>query len=180
MAKPRSHHDYSIQDIQEAIGAMFICGIGGVLIPSDSIDFTVPPSDSLCSGRLVLVTTKAGSIRPSIDNKNHKVTLLVDKTGNENKLLIRVPIGVRLFKVKLSDGFVLYYEAAQDHEILPTYIQMGTDTDQGQKVQEVVLVVSPVPPRDPALATAKMALIELTWQELQTRRAQEGLPPMIA
>jgi hypothetical protein len=136
--------------------------------------FFAPPEKSSFAGRLLLARVKEGSIKVDIHLDKHQVCLsTVNASGNE-ELLIRIPIGVRLFKVKAKGGSFFYYEASDGFNIVPLFIPKGTDKDQ--KVQEVVLAVSPVPPRDPSAATEPAHLIELTAHELTLRISQAGLP----
>jgi len=108
----------------------------------------------------------------------HTVTLTLKPGGTDQKLLFRIPIGVRVFKVNVGSAFFLYYETSESHNIIPTHYPMGTYS--GQVMQEVVLIVSPVPLRDPNLATDDLSFNEITLDELNKRRAQEGDPPISA
>jgi hypothetical protein len=173
MPKPVSKAEFSIEDLF-APSSKMPCGEGGIVGFPQHLEFKAPPVSSPFAGRLVLATAKQGSIKVQVDLKNHKVRLNVSKSGNEKELLIRLPIGVRLFKVTVSDGYFFYYETAEGYNVIPFYVKKGTDP--GQKMQELILVVSPVPPRDASQATQPFTIEELTLEELNTRRAQDGLP----
>lgn len=124
----------------------------------------------------MLATVPKGSINVAIDLDNHRVLLDADDTGNNKALLIRIPIGVRLFKVQIHGGFFIYYETAAGYNILPHYIKEGTDPDQ--LMQELVLVLSAVPPRDASVATQPIDLKKLSLMELNVRLKQEGSKPI--
>ena len=175
MPRTIADSELSIEDISGST-VMFECGVGGALVFPQSIEFKAPPPDSPDAGRLVLATTKTGSIKAKIDLKSHLVSLQIVKTGDERELLFRIPIGVRIFSVRAVGGFFLYYETMDGYNVLPLYIPKGSDS--GQTMQEIVLVVSPVPPRDPAQATDRLTFPHLTVHELNARRVENGLPPI--
>jgi hypothetical protein len=152
------------------------CGAGGGLVFPQNIEFKAPPPRSPNAGRLVLATAKTGSILVDIKLKEHRVFLNIVKGGDERDLLIRIPIGVRIFEVRAVGGFFLYYETMDGYNVIPLYIANGTDS--GQTMQELVLAVSPVPPRDPMQATERLTFPHLTVHELNIRRLQNGLPPL--
>lgn len=180
MSERDSNAEISIEDVRFPAHVEMSCGEfgAGVFPPNlvEAVQFKAPPPDSPAAGRLVLVTSSRGGIqvKQQIDLTQHRVELSIG--GNENQLLIRIPVGVRLFRVHVDGGFFLYYETSEGHNVVPVYIKNGTD--QGQKMQELVLAVSPVPPRDPNLATQEMKFTDLTPRELDFRRSQVGLPPI--
>jgi hypothetical protein len=178
MSDSETNGELTIEDIFHLRGTInFECGVGGIVLFPKDIKFKAPPADSLNAGRLVLATAKTGSINVEIDLKNHFVSLHVEPRDNSNKdLLIRVPVGIALFRVRVKDGYFLYYETSDGYNILPHFIEKGTDPDQ--EMQELLLLVAPVPPRDPELATVSLTFKELTLRELNVRRSQIGLPPL--
>jgi len=180
MLDDAAHSEFSIEDISESVNILFECGHGGAIFFPHDMEFKAPPPDSPHAGRLVLVTAKTGSIRVKPDLKRHVVFLLPVKEateGDDKQLLIRIPVGVHLFKVRVPGGFFFYYETADGYNVLPHVIANGTDPDQTKK--ELLLLASPVPPRDARLATHPPSFKEITVAGLNVRREQDGLPPFL-
>jgi hypothetical protein len=174
--KELSLDELTLEDVKNPRTIMFSCSAGGAVFYPPDFQFKAPPSDSPYAGRLVLVISKTGSIGVKIDYEPHMVTLSVVEGGADNQLLLRIPIGVRIFNIKTADGDFLYYETSDGYNILPYLNAKGTDP--GQKLQELLLLVSPVPPRDPSAATDPLVLKKLTLHQLNARRVESGLPPL--
>jgi hypothetical protein len=166
-----STDEFMVDDIFSGVHMFIPCGEGGLLAFAEQLEFTVPPPNSPNAGRLLLARTKAGGIKVRILMKKHKVELKIDKASVENELLIRIPIGVRLFRIHGTNR--LYYETAEGYDVVPLHFPKGTDPDQ--TAQELVLAVSPVPPRGAKEATQLPHFKELTVGELNARREQDGL-----
>ena len=96
-----------IEDLSNPQEIFFECGSGGSMVVPPSVKLKAPPKGSPNAGRLVLATVDAGSIQANIDKKNHVVTITTASGGNDKQLLIRIPIGVRVFRVRAAKGTVL-------------------------------------------------------------------------
>jgi hypothetical protein len=172
MPKSKSHEKSSVEDIRGPLHIFIPCGEEGHLAFPQNINFTAPPANSPNAGRLVLATATAGGITVKIDLKNHRVDLKITKSRGDKELLIRIPIGVRLFKI-LDDPPYIYYETAEGYNVVPLHFKKGKPL--GLPIQQLVLAVSPVPPSDAKEATHPLSLPELSPQQLTNRQFQDGL-----
>jgi len=164
----------------------FVCGGGGKILAAKGISLK-PVNLPSETGKLVIAEAKQGEIRVKIDLKAHTTTLTVAKKRKPNpklaKLAIRIPIGVRLFKIDPGfKGFqAFFHETGDGYNTLPYHLLPGQDmqTTNPQTVQEVILITSHVPPRrDPAILhdTDFDEFVELkSLEEFKTRLAQNGL-----
>jgi hypothetical protein len=171
----------SIEDLlRPRTNFTFDCGSGGMAAVRPGIKFKVPPAGSPSEGRLMLATADSGGIQVHIDLKNHVFSLEPVKESTEKQILIRIPVGIRVFTAPADSGTVFYYETSEGYNILPHLIPFDPKSPQpGQTMQEVVLVVSVVPPRDASQATTdKLTFPRLTKAELNARRKVDGLPPL--
>ena len=141
----------------------------------EEIEFKAPPATSPNAGRLILATVKSGSIKVDVNLDIHEVRLSVVPEGEDRELLIRIAIGITVFKVRVKGGFFLYYETSDGYNVIPILVPKGKDPEQ-PLLQAVALLASPVPPRDASQATEKLSIKELTLHELNVRRSQVGLP----
>lgn len=158
----------------------FDCGPGNMAAVGPGIKFKVPPAGSPFEGRLLLATSGSDGIKVEINIKNHIFSLQQVKGGMEKQVLIRIPVGIRVFTVPADSGMAFYYETSEGYDILPHLIPFDPKNPQpGQTMQEVVLVVSVVPPRDASQATTdKLTFPRLTKAELNARRKLDGLAPL--
>lgn len=182
MASRDMNDQVSIEDPRHPLTVFFGCGIGGTITVTTlaNIDFTVPPSGSPFQGRLLLATAHNAntSVRVQVDEASHVVTFTT-VPGGSDKVLVRIPIGVQLFEMTGVPQKTFYYECGSDHNILPHRIDYDpTKPEPGQTMVEVVLIVSPVPPRDATRATAQPNLTQLSKDVINVRRMQSGLRPL--
>lgn len=177
MAKSEQVPDLAIEDISERPTILFSCGEGGRILVKGDIAFSIPPTNSTNAGRLVLGSVKKGFIKAEPDPKNHRVCLSVVSAACEkaesNQLLIRIPPGINTFQVISGDHkfLFLYYETGDGSNILPYLFPLGSDPNQ--TMPELVLIVSPVPPRDASSATEILDKgPTLTLDQVNARRKQ--------
>jgi hypothetical protein len=171
----------SIEDLRRSKTSLtFECGPGNTAAVGPGIKFKVPPAGSPYEGRLMLAKADSGGIKVHIDLKNHVFSLQPDKESAEKQLLIRIPVGIRVFSIPSDNGMAFYYETSEGYDILPHHIPFHPKSHEpGQTMQEVVLVVSVVPPRDASQATSdKLTFPRLTNAELNARRKIDGLQPL--
>lgn len=132
---------------------LFDCGTSGNILVSKGIELKrlkLP----VVQGKIIRAKTQAGKIQiTQIGTGADHITILgttPDKAPDE--MHIRVPIGVRFYQVAVpkdrqAQGITsaYFFQTNDGYNILPHYIPMGKDP--GQKVQELVLICSHVPPR---------------------------------
>jgi hypothetical protein len=132
---------------------LFDCGDTGNVLAAKGIEFKRLKL-SVEQGKIIRAKSKEVKIKVTqIGTNPDHVTILgltADKTPDE--MHIRVPIGVRFFKVavpkeKKDQGIdsAFFFQASDGYNVLPHVIPLGKDPNQ--KVQELVLICSHVPPR---------------------------------
>ena len=178
MAERDRPADLTIEETSTNPTFLLSCSGHGRIIPNGPITFNVPPVGAPNAGRIVLASVDRGTLKPKVDTTSHSVCLFAEHSADDpvqSKLLIRIPIGVNIFKITDSNGSVLflYYETSDGLNVVPVSFPLNTDADPNQVLPELVLAVSPVPPRDASNATADFDKRQtLTLEKLNTRREQ--------
>jgi hypothetical protein len=173
MAKPTTRvlpsSDALVRLIREP-HTMFDCGTDGFIVAAKGIKFQKVPL-AHHPGKLVIASHNNQNIGVKIEVKKHLTTLTTKSgTGLDQKLLLRLPIGVRLFEIPLIPlGFsrAFFYQTGDGYNTLPYHLPAGEDSGGGQTVQELILITSHVPPRlDPGRVKGTDDITMLTEDEL--------------
>jgi hypothetical protein len=127
------------------------------LVPAD------PQAAALQRGKLIVATAPKGTnIGVDSDYRNHIFTLTCKgKEPIGNELLIRIPIGLRFYLVVGDDGKApedtaarsFYAETVPGYNIVPHFAP--ANTDEGQAYPELLLLVTPEPPRQKTFTEIK-------------------------
>jgi hypothetical protein len=151
--------------------AFFKCAMSGFITAVAGIGFERVPVQHQ-PGKLFIVSHAAKEIDVNIDLTRH-VTTLDTKAGPgpDQKMLLRIPIGVKFFEVPLATpgmARTFFFQSSDGYNTMPLHLARGDDTAGGQTVQELILVTSHVPPRiDPKGVSGVRDVPILTDQELQ-------------
>lgn len=150
---------------------LFKTAVNGFLIADASINFNRAPQQQQ-PGKAIIVSHDRNEIAVKIDLDNHTTTLTTKQSsGPDQKLLLRIPIGVQFWEVenvKQARGF--FFHTGDGHCIFPIHLKRGEDVVGGQTVQELILATSHVPPRiDPSKTTPDPSKIpSLSAQDVQS------------
>lgn len=138
------------------LGILFVCGDTGTLVAAEGIEFRrlkLPPEQ----GKIIKVSSTAGfiEVKQLGDTASHKTELVLTKDKGPDEMHIRIPIGVRFFKITISPddkkaGYdtAFFFQAGDGYNILPHHLPIRPmNADPDQSVQELVLITSHVPPR---------------------------------
>jgi hypothetical protein len=187
MAKSGKAANLFVEDISARPTILLSCSGHGFIVANRDITFKVPAVGTPNAGRIILASVQLGTLKPTVDTTNHRVCLRADKSAKsdpvQSKLLIRIPIGVNIFQITTDDDslLLLYYETADGLNVVPVSFPLNKDADQNQVLPELVLAVSPVPPRDASKATADFDKRQtLNLKQLNIRRDQMLLEPLMA
>lgn len=150
---PLQKNDAAAVTLQAAI--LFDCGETGNLFAAKGIELKrlMLPAEQ---GKIIRAKSKAGKIKvKQIGTKPDHITILgLDAGRTPDEMHIRVPIGVRFYRVVVPKkakasgvdiGSAFFFQASDGYNILPHVIPLGTDPNQ--LVPELVLICSHVPPR---------------------------------
>ena len=154
---------------------MFVCGGGGTIFAHKNLKFVqlhIPQEQ----GKLIQVSSVKGSIdvKPGIDAA-HTTLIGLTNGRNPDELHIRIPIGVRFYRISppsvpTVQGYEqeFYFYAGNGYDIYPLLLLRGSDPPK-QKVQELILITSHVPPRrDPLTAQDKtLGIVPLNPDQLK-------------
>jgi hypothetical protein len=157
----------------------FTCGFSGVIkFPEQpEIDFRTPPPESPNAGRLIIASVKSGSLKTMVSYTNHEVTISHSPDGSDGKLLIRIAVGVRVFKVvvdaKKPQAFFFGYETSDGFNVVPFRVKKNV-VGGDPAIQAVALLATPVPPQRSNDVTDSPSFKSLTVDEWETRRVQAG------
>jgi hypothetical protein len=183
MSDADQNDDLSNDEVSiEALPAIcFDCGFSGVIrFPEQpEIDFRTPPPESPKAGRLILASVKNGSLKTAVSLKDHEVVISHTPDGSDSKLLIRIAIGVRVFKVvvdpKKPQAFFFGYETSDGYNVVPFRVEKSK-VGGGPAIQAVALLATPVPPQHANESTASPSFKPLTIDQWKTRRDQADNP----
>ncbi len=128
----------------------FDCDKSGTILVAKGIELKrLKLSSSI--GKIVRAKPTGGSIAVKIDITNHQTRLDLTLGADGDELHIRVPIGVRFVQIAPTsvEGYEssFFYQANDGYNVLPHHQPIPNLLDSTQKVPELVLVTSPVPPR---------------------------------
>jgi hypothetical protein len=131
-----------------------ICGVDAHIIADPAITFTNLALAPQQRGKLIRVTAPNGKIKVDSNADTHLTTLTftADAQSTVPEMLIRVPSGVRFFKVHTEPQTqsMFYAETAHGFNIVPMHLEMGKETNQAY--EELLLLTTPEPPRQKSKA----------------------------
>ena len=157
------------------VSVKFVCGQVGQICAVKGINLTRLKSVPTEHGKIIRAKTTAGNIVPVIGKTPEHITTLNLKEGaGSDELHIRIPIGLKFFKLKevpaetRNAGYdsAFHYHVNDGYNVCALLYDKGSET--GQNVTEIVLAVSHVPPRrkDPISDTEVEEIVPISRAEL--------------